>query len=249
MEERKIFYIASENSLKMKDLIQIASKEINVRETAGTDITPRIREYAEKAGFDWYTSDETPWCSVFLNWAATEAGLERSKDARAASWEHIGVATDYPEPGDIALFSPSISETRITHVGIFTGYSADKQRIYVLGGNQNNEVNISAFSALTLVGFRRLRPEGGAQVPSLTNRPDAVFLRRGDRGPEVAELQDALKVLGYRPGTSDGVYGYLTESAIRAFQRSEEGLEITGIYDLSTRERMELRLAAEQKNG
>ncbi len=225
----------------MKDLIKIATAETNVRETPGPDINPRIRAYAVKAGLDWYNSDETPWCSVFLNWATEEAGLERSHDARAASWTTIGIGITDPEPGDIGMFAPTSGAQNITHVGIFMGYSNDKSRIYLLGGNQSDAVNITAFRADTLVGFRRLRPVDGIELNAANQPVTATLLRKGDRGPDVADLQDALKLAGYRPGTSDGIFGGMTESAIRAFQE-EVGLAVTGVFDGATSQQLKARL-------
>ncbi len=52
-------------------------------------------------------------------------------------------------------------------------------------------------------------------------------LKKGDRGDEVRELQQALEALGFSPGTIDGVYGRGTEGAVRAFQ-SQHGLPADG---------------------
>lgn len=215
----------------MKSLIQIAAQEIGVTEIEGDNSNPRILAYAKAAGFDsWYHNDDTPWCSVFLNWATAEAGLERSKDGRARSWKDIGQEPAHPEPGDIALFVPVPNATSITHVGIYLGYSQDQQRVYVLGGNQSNQVNVSGFPADTLVGFRRLAPAEGSPLTDADQ-----ILKRGDRGAAVVELQDALKLAGFNVGTSDGDFGPMTEQAVTDLQNSTDELEATGIFDGDTR--------------
>lgn len=43
-------------------------------------------------------------------------------------------------------------------------------------------------------------------------------LARGAEGPQVAELQRRLVELDFKPGEIDGVFGVLTESALKAFQ-------------------------------
>ena len=215
----------------MKDLIKIASEEIGIKEVEGEGSNPRILEYAKEVGFDsWFHDDDTPWCSLFLNWVAMKAGVERSHDGRASSWQNVGKKIVTPEPGDIGLFSPTPGGTNVTHVGIFTGYSQDKSRIYLLGGNQSDMVNISGFKTDTLVEFRRLTPEG---EPDIVH--DEKILRRGDRGNEVVALQDALKLAGFDCGTSDGIFGRMTETAVMALQATNLNLSSTGIYDAATR--------------
>lgn len=49
-------------------------------------------------------------------------------------------------------------------------------------------------------------------------RPAYAALRQGDAGEDVKALQRALDALGYLNGRIDGVYGPLTQRAVRAFQ-------------------------------
>ncbi len=43
-------------------------------------------------------------------------------------------------------------------------------------------------------------------------------LERGSKGEDVKDLQEALIELAFKPGEVDGVFGVLTESAVKAFQ-------------------------------
>lgn len=52
-------------------------------------------------------------------------------------------------------------------------------------------------------------------------------------GPDVALLQMKLKDLGYLNSRADGIFGKVTEEAVRNFQ-GEHGLEATGIVNKST---------------
>ncbi len=61
-----------------------------------------------------------------------------------------------------------------------------------------------------------------------------LTLRRGMRGPAVAELQGFLATRGRDVGAIDGILGPLTRRAVRAFQRSQ-GLEIDGVVGIQTR--------------
>ena len=48
----------------------------------------------------------------------------------------------------------------------------------------------------------------------------APILRIGDRGDPVAELQGRLVDLGYSPGPIDGIFGPMTDNAVRSFQKA-----------------------------
>src|SRR5262245_27402503 len=47
-------------------------------------------------------------------------------------------------------------------------------------------------------------------------------LKQGSTGPEVRDLQQALKALGFDPGPVDGVFGARTQGAVKAFQQARE---------------------------
>lgn len=120
----------------MKNLIKILTAEIGVKEVAGKKSNPQIIRYAKETGFKDYKSDETAWCSLFANWVAQKAGLERSKSLAARSWLNYGNTINDSEPGDIVIFWRENRTSWKGHVGFFTGFSIDQTRIYCIGGNQ-----------------------------------------------------------------------------------------------------------------
>ncbi|MBS1195704.1 MAG: N-acetylmuramoyl-L-alanine amidase [Actinobacteria bacterium] len=61
-----------------------------------------------------------------------------------------------------------------------------------------------------------------------------VLLRKGMRGVAVHELQGFLATRGYPVGAIDGIFGDLTERALRGFQRSQ-GLDDDGLVGTATR--------------
>ena len=215
----------------MKNLLAIASAEIGVKEVSGSKANERILKYAKDCGFQDYTSDETAWCSLFVNWVAQKAGVKRSNNLAARSWLLAGVPTDHPEPGDIVIFWRESIESWKGHVGVFMGFSKDGSRIYSLGGNQGNQVSVTAYPASQVLGFRR-------PVPTTKISFAKKILKRGNTGEDVMKLQDALKLLGFNCGTSDGKFGPMTEGALKEFQATNFDLAITGIFDKATREYM-----------
>ena len=60
-------------------------------------------------------------------------------------------------------------------------------------------------------------------------------LRKGDQGPEVVTMQQALAELGYLTGAADGNFGTGTQTAVKAFQR-DHGLDADGIAGKMTLE-------------
>lgn len=210
----------------MSKLLEIAISQIGVKEVFGDQHNETILDYSREAGFEWINDDETPWCSIFMNWCARKVGLVYTDKANARSWLNIGKGVEYPEPGDVVVFWRESIDSWKGHVGIFMGYDILGERIYTLGGNQGNQVSITAYSSNTLLGFRRLIPTTSIIIPEPT-------LQFGDTGEEVQKLQDALKLAGYNPGTSDGIYGNKTVASVKLLQ-STGSLKIDGIYGRKT---------------
>ncbi len=58
-------------------------------------------------------------------------------------------------------------------------------------------------------------------------------LRRGSRGSGVTALQTRLGSLGFNSGPTDGIFGFRTDSAVRAFQGAQ-GIHVDGIVGPQT---------------
>ena len=75
-------------------------------------------------------------------------------------------------------------------------------------------------------------------VPAQANASlGSETLHPGDRGEEVEELQEALQQEGFHSGKTDGVYGSVTTSSVKAFQKYE-GLRTDGVAGESTLEEL-----------
>ena len=78
-----------------------------------------------------------------------------------------------------------------------------------------------------VVGPQTMGALGPASGPANSNDPDRS-LSNGMTGDDVYELQAALADLGYRVGDIDGIFGNMTEAAVRAFQ-TDNGLYVDGV--------------------
>jgi uncharacterized protein (TIGR02594 family) len=214
----------------MDKILKVAIAELGQKEISGPDDNPSIVNYAKEAGFDWVDDDETPWCSIFVNWVAKKAGLKPSGMANARSWMLEGINVDAaPEPGDVVVFWRGSPDSWTGHVGFFFGFSIDGERVYCLGGNQGNQVSVSAYSIDNVLGFRRLSASGMMSLPE-------PVLKNNDAGNKVKDLQDALKAAGIDCGTSDGHFGSLTEDAVKLLQSMKTGLTVDGVYNQRTKD-------------
>ncbi|MDH5366701.1 MAG: TIGR02594 family protein [Cyclobacteriaceae bacterium] len=206
----------------MSQLLKVAFKELGTAEIAGAEDNPRIVEYAKKSGFINVSDDETPWCSIFVNYCCEELGYQKSGKADARSWLKIGTKTSHPKPGDIVVFWREKIDSWKGHVGLFLGFSSDKKKVFCLGGNQGNKVSVAEYDASKVLGFRRVAKEQIIDIPK-------PILKKGDRGEEVIKLQTLLNTLGYDCGDPDGIFGNKTTNALRLLQANNH-IQVDGIY-------------------
>ena len=131
----------------------IALQEIGVKEIPGPIHNPRIVEYHHTTSLDskYASRDETHWCSSFVNWCLEKANYEGTDSALARSWYHWGKKISTPRRGCVTVFSRP-GQPWAGHVGFYIGETPT--RIKLLGGNQNNAVNISKYWKKRLLGYR-----------------------------------------------------------------------------------------------
>jgi uncharacterized protein (TIGR02594 family) len=132
---------------------EIAKREEaeGVDEIRGSRDNPRIVEYHQSTTLK-ATDDETPWCSSFVNWCVQEAGLQGTRSASARSWLRWGQDLHgEPRLGCIVVLKRGTNPAQ-GHVGFYFGDAGD--RLLLLGGNQNNQVNISSFRKTSVLSYR-----------------------------------------------------------------------------------------------
>jgi uncharacterized protein (TIGR02594 family) len=129
----------------------IATAEIGVKEFPGNQENPRILEYLHSTnlGAPFQSSDETAWCSAFVNWCMERAGYEGTDSAWARSWLNWGKPLSKPRAGCIVVLSRGEASG---HVGFYVSQSSNG--IKMVGGNQSNQVCVSTYPKSRLLGYR-----------------------------------------------------------------------------------------------
>lgn len=137
-----------------KAMYLFASEFIGLTEIPGEQNNPQILTFFQDIGHSWVQTDETAWCSAFINWIALKCGCERSYKLDAKSWLNVGLPIETPDLGDMVIYWRERPDSWKGHVGLFAGWN--ENYIWTLGGNQNDQVNISVYSRKRLEGFRRI---------------------------------------------------------------------------------------------
>ncbi len=94
-------------------------------------------------------SDEAHWASAFLNHTLQKSGGTGTRDRHALSWLTWGVPAKKPAFGSVAVLKYTPHRG---HVGLVVG--AYEGNIVLLGGNQSNAVNRTAFPPEDIVAYR-----------------------------------------------------------------------------------------------
>lgn len=125
-----------------------AHGELGVTEFSGaTRANPRIvNDYFGASGY-WGEDDSggaNAWCASFVAWVMTQHGYTPpSASFRALSWRNFGREISTPVYGAIGI------KTRRGggHVAFVVGKSRDSNYYYMLGGNQDDQVMVTRYSA------------------------------------------------------------------------------------------------------
>lgn len=151
--------------LEKPNWISIAEGEKGVKEnTSKKKHDPRVMEYHASVKGNINT-DETPWCSSFVNWVMNKAGKGGTNSAMAISWKKYGKKLDRPAYGSIAVIDwDGPGPGWKGHVGFVVGKKGNN--ILLLGGNQANAVNIKTFSTSKIVAY---------VVPNGYDVPDSAY--------------------------------------------------------------------------
>lgn len=129
---------------------------LGVREKAGRETNPQLVPMIALTP-DWLDRDDsvTAWCGIFRGWIGHKCGTGLPpKHYRAAEWAKWGTAVPRDTPalwkrGDTVV----MTRTGGNHVALLD--RVEGQFIFCLGGNQNNEVNITRYALSRVTAVRR----------------------------------------------------------------------------------------------
>lgn len=131
--------------------LTIARREIGVRERHGDAHNSRILQYHDATRLH-AKADEVPWCAAFVCWVLERAGFASTRSAAAASYATYGQPCELV-PGAIVVFGKADPDAGGTgHVAFCVG--VDGEDVLVLGGNQNDQVNIARRPKSRIVAVR-----------------------------------------------------------------------------------------------
>lgn len=144
-----------------------------LEEIVGKKHNPKVLQLYRTVGRPDIKNDETAWCAAFVGHCLVKGGYQHTPvkvSLLARSYEGYG-STVYNRatkkrkkvgdisaalPGDICIFPRGNSRWQ-GHVAFFVRETP--KSVYVLGGNQNNEVNIKRYSKSKLITIRRPNAE------------------------------------------------------------------------------------------
>jgi uncharacterized protein (TIGR02594 family) len=131
-----------------------ASRFMGLTEIPGEQHNPQILTFFQDIGKSWVQTDETAWCSAFINYIAKISGVEYTGELNARSWLEIGQEVQTAELGDLAVYWREDPESWKGHVGLWAGENV--KHIWTLGGNQNGQVNIKLMPQYRKLKYIRL---------------------------------------------------------------------------------------------
>ncbi|MEZ5868774.1 MAG: TIGR02594 family protein [Defluviimonas denitrificans] len=129
--------------------IGLAEMRVGVAEVPGSGSNPRIVAYHATTSIG-PAEDGVAWCSSFVNFCVTRAGLHGTNSAWAMSWDSDEIGADVTRsarPGDIAVFRRKWAVDGVRKTGGHVGFlvSEAEESLEVLGGNQGNRVGIRRY--------------------------------------------------------------------------------------------------------
>jgi uncharacterized protein (TIGR02594 family) len=141
----------NKNSANEPVWMPVAIAECGVKRFPVGETNPRIVEYNNQTNLVGY-DDKISWCSSFINWCLDAAGVRGTRSALARSWLDWGVGLEGPAYGCVTVLTRDDPTSWKGHVGFYLRH--DDESIYLLGGNQLDEVRELAYPVASVLGYR-----------------------------------------------------------------------------------------------
>lgn len=138
--------------------MKIARNEIGQEEIRGDQQhNPKIIAYHATTALK-ATTDETAWCSSFVNWALLQAGFAGTKSAAAISWVNWGKVVHAVNGAITVIYNAKAANSSLSSSGNHVGFLVQETATHyqLLGGNQSHSVKLTNFpkSSWILKGHR-----------------------------------------------------------------------------------------------
>lgn len=137
--------------MKKTPWMDIALREIGVKEVVGGKDNPRVLEYHAATTLH-AVHDSVPWCAAFLSWCLEQAHIPSTRNASALSYAKFGYEIKEPVFGCIVVFAHK-KRPGTGHVTFFDSYTKDGL-LCCLGGNQADSVKYSNYTTNELLTMR-----------------------------------------------------------------------------------------------
>lgn len=125
-----------------------------LREITGHQDNPIIVQMFNDMGYDGAKlKDETSWCALLVGWCCKVTGHKHTGRLDARSYLKLEEETNDPVLGDIVVFWRESIESWKGHVGFYI--RTEGNYVWVLGGNQSNQLIISRYLKSRVLGYRK----------------------------------------------------------------------------------------------
>lgn len=148
----------------MKTAFELALAEIGTVEWAKGS-NPKVVAYYRDAGHPEIIDDSVAWCAAFVGAMLHRAGIKPSGKLTALSYLDWGqeIALRDIAEGDIGIKRRGNS---IWEGHVFFIEKVANGKVYALGGNQRDAVNIQTYPISSLIGVRRASTGKPASLPT-----------------------------------------------------------------------------------
>lgn len=155
--------------MSMNDMILAEARKLEgTYEWAGKDHNPVVLAMYADAGHPEIRQDEVPWCAAYVGSVLAKLGIQNTGSLLAKSylkWGEKVASLGAAQPGDVVVFNRGAQSWQ-GHVAFLIGFRGDQ--VAVLGGNQNNQVNVSYYSKSKIAGIRRVKLPKSSVAQSTT---------------------------------------------------------------------------------
>ena len=138
----------------MREAFLEAVKEFGQAAIPGNQSNEEILDYYAEAGHPEITDDDVPWCAAFVNAMLKRAGIQGTGQLSARSFLTWGKKMQHGNITDIVVLWRESPTSGLGHVGFVTAVIGDF--VWILGGNQDNKVEIKPFPLARVLDFRSL---------------------------------------------------------------------------------------------